>query len=151
MQNMQHAQMQLHSIENILCQVKITCCIFCSFIRCILHVLCISIFCSFFHCMLCLCSLGINGLRREKTWHCCMRANKGTYQCLYSSLYGINSIQTRCMQNLNVLTYICSWEGCFDPYLGPELQCLLRVKEDLSKVLIFQDAKNNFYNWLKSK
>ena len=26
---------------------------------------------------------------------------------------------------------------------GPELQCLLRVKEDLSKVLIFQDAKNN--------
>ena len=27
--------------------------------------------------------------------------------------------------------------------LGPELQCLLRVKEDLSKVLIFQDAKNN--------
>ena len=28
-------------------------------------------------------------------------------------------------------------------HLGPELQCLLRVKEDLSLVLIFQDAKNN--------
>ena len=27
--------------------------------------------------------------------------------------------------------------------LGPELQCLLKVKEDLSLVLIFQDAKNN--------
>ena len=26
---------------------------------------------------------------------------------------------------------------------GPELQCLLRVKEDLSQVLIFQDTKNN--------
>ena len=26
---------------------------------------------------------------------------------------------------------------------GPELQCLLKVKEDLSIVLIFQDAKNN--------
>ena len=25
-------------------------------------------------------------------------------------------------------------------YLGPELQCLLKVKEDLSKVLIFQHA-----------
>ena len=28
-------------------------------------------------------------------------------------------------------------------HLGQELQCLLIVKEDLSKVLIFQDAKNN--------
>ena len=36
--------------------------------------------------------------------------------------------------------------------LGPELQCLLKVKEDLlSLVLIFQDAKNNVLNWLKSK
>ena len=34
--------------------------------------------------------------------------------------------------------------------LGPELQCLLRVKEDLSLVLIFQDAKNNVLNSLKS-
>ena len=30
--------------------------------------------------------------------------------------------------------------------LGPELQSLLKVKEDLSKVLIFQDAKNNVSN-----
>ena len=28
-------------------------------------------------------------------------------------------------------------------YQVPELQCHLRVKEDLSKVLILQDAKNN--------
>ena len=36
--------------------------------------------------------------------------------------------------------------------LGPELQCLLKVKEDLlSYVLIFQDAKNDVLNWLKSK
>ena len=36
--------------------------------------------------------------------------------------------------------------GMSDGFLtdqGPELQCLLRVKEDLSYVLIFQDAKNN--------
>ena len=31
-------------------------------------------------------------------------------------------------------------ENSVDPDQGPELQCLLRVKED---VLIFQDAKNN--------
>ena len=31
-------------------------------------------------------------------------------------------------------------------YQGPELQCLPKVKEDLSKVLIFQDAKNNVSN-----
>ena len=30
--------------------------------------------------------------------------------------------------------------------LGPELQCLLRVEVDLSKVLNFQDAKNNISN-----
>ena len=35
--------------------------------------------------------------------------------------------------------------------LGPELQWLLKVKEDFSKALIFQDAKNNVVNWLKSK
>ena len=29
---------------------------------------------------------------------------------------------------------------------GPELQCLLKVKEDLSYVLNFQDAKNNVSN-----
>ena len=29
---------------------------------------------------------------------------------------------------------------------GPELQFLLKVKEDLSEVLIFQDAKNNVSN-----
>ena len=27
-----------------------------------------------------------------------------------------------------------------------QLQCLLRIKEDLSVVLIFQDAKNNVQN-----
>ena len=32
------------------------------------------------------------------------------------------------------------------PDQGPELQCLLRVKEYLSEVLIFQDAKNNVLN-----
>ena len=36
-------------------------------------------------------------------------------------------------------------------FQDPELQCLLKVKEDLSKVLIFQDAKNNVSNELKSK
>ena len=35
--------------------------------------------------------------------------------------------------------------------LGPELQYLLKVKEDLSLVLIFQDAKSNVLNGLKSK
>ena len=30
--------------------------------------------------------------------------------------------------------------------LGPELQCLLKVREDLSLVLGFQDAKNNVSN-----
>ena len=30
--------------------------------------------------------------------------------------------------------------------LGPELQCLLKVKEDLCLVFIFQDAKNNVSN-----
>ena len=35
-------------------------------------------------------------------------------------------------------------------YQGPELQCLLKVKEDLSLVLIFQDAKYNVSNWLLS-
>ena len=29
---------------------------------------------------------------------------------------------------------------------GPELQCLLKVKEDLSKVLIFQAAQINVSN-----
>ena len=33
--------------------------------------------------------------------------------------------------------------GLYIVDLGPELECLLRVKEDLSQVLIFQDAKNN--------
>ena len=42
---------------------------------------------------------------------------------------------------INVLCYIC---GYID--LGPELQCLLKVKGDLSKVLIFQDEKNNVSN-----
>ena len=31
--------------------------------------------------------------------------------------------------------------------MGPELQCLLKVKEDFSQVLIFQDAKNNVSSW----
>ena len=31
-------------------------------------------------------------------------------------------------------------------YQGPELQFLPKVKEDLSLVLIFQDAKNNVSN-----
>ena len=36
--------------------------------------------------------------------------------------------------------------------IGPELHCLLKVKENLlSQVLIFQDAKNNVLNLLKSK
>ena len=35
--------------------------------------------------------------------------------------------------------------------LGPELQCLLKVKEDLLSLLIFQDAKIDVLNWLKSK
>ena len=35
--------------------------------------------------------------------------------------------------------------------LAPEIQCLLKVKEVLSKGLIFQDAKNNVSNPLKSK
>ena len=30
--------------------------------------------------------------------------------------------------------------------LGPDLQCLLKVKEDLNLVLIFQDAKNIILN-----
>ena len=30
--------------------------------------------------------------------------------------------------------------------LGPELQCLLKVKEVLSSVLIFQDVKNSVSN-----
>ena len=28
-------------------------------------------------------------------------------------------------------------------FLGPDLQCLLKINEDLRKVLIFQDAKTN--------
>ena len=32
---------------------------------------------------------------------------------------------------------------------GPELQCLLKVKDDLSLVLIFQNAKNNVSNSLQ--
>ena len=35
---------------------------------------------------------------------------------------------------------------CLADELGPELQCLLKVKEDLSLVLIFQDVKNNVSN-----
>ena len=35
--------------------------------------------------------------------------------------------------------------------LGPEFQCLLKVKEELNSVLIFQNAKNNVSNWLKIK
>ena len=30
--------------------------------------------------------------------------------------------------------------------LGPEFQCLLKVKEELNSVLIFQNAKNNVSN-----
>ena len=30
--------------------------------------------------------------------------------------------------------------------LGPELQCLLKVKDDLLSLLIFQDAKNDVLN-----
>ena len=36
------------------------------------------------------------------------------------------------------------WLGLFT--MGPELQCLLKVKEDLSKVLVYQDAKNKVLN-----
>ena len=35
--------------------------------------------------------------------------------------------------------------------LGQELQCTSKVKEDLSKVLNFQDAKNNVFKLIKIK
>ena len=35
--------------------------------------------------------------------------------------------------------------------LGQELQCTNKVKEDLSKVLNFQDAKNNVFKLIKIK
>ena len=35
--------------------------------------------------------------------------------------------------------------------LGQELQCTIKVKEDLSKVLNFQDAKNNVFKLIKIK
>ena len=48
------------------------------------------------------------------------------------------------------MVWIKSFGNCLNE--GPELQCLLKAKEDLSKVLIFQDAKNNVLNLLlKSK
>ena len=40
-----------------------------------------------------------------------------------------------------ILANHCSLTDYID--LGPELQCPLKVKEDLSEVWIFQDAKNN--------
>ena len=33
--------------------------------------------------------------------------------------------------------------------LGQEIQCTIKVKEDLSKVLNFQDAKNNVFKLIK--
>ena len=48
-------------------------------------------------------------------------------------------------------TQDCTKSACTSDYLGPELQYILKVKEDLSLVLIFQDAQNNVSNWLKSK
>ena len=35
--------------------------------------------------------------------------------------------------------------------LGQELQCTIKVKEDLSKVLNFHDAKNNVFKLIKIK
>ena len=35
------------------------------------------------------------------------------------------------------------WQLTDQAYLGPELQCLLKVKEDLSQVLIFHHALLN--------
>ena len=35
--------------------------------------------------------------------------------------------------------------------LGQELQCTIKVKADLSKVLNFQDAKNNVFELIKTK
>ena len=35
--------------------------------------------------------------------------------------------------------------------LGQELQCTIKVKEDFSKVLNFQDAKNNVFKLIKIK
>ena len=35
--------------------------------------------------------------------------------------------------------------------LDQELQCTIKVKEDLSKVLNFQDAKNNVFKLIKIK
>ena len=35
--------------------------------------------------------------------------------------------------------------------LGQELQCTIKVKEDLSKVLNFQDAKNDVFKLIKIK
>ena len=55
-----------------------------------------------------------------------------------------------CVPHKELLAYMMSTKGrayltrtLSVEYLGPELQCLLRVKEDLRLVLIFQDAKNN--------
>ena len=47
-----------------------------------------------------------------------------------------------------LLVFCASPRSAMGWYMVPELQCLLKVKEDLSSVLIFQDAKNNVSNWL---
>ena len=44
------------------------------------------------------------------------------------------------MQIFAILTMNCSRAVWFEAYLGPELQCLLKIKEDLGQVLIFQHA-----------
>ena len=38
------------------------------------------------------------------------------------------------------LPNLCNWYCWSDAYLGPELQCLLKVKQDFSLVLVFQHA-----------
>ena len=57
------------------------------------------------------------------------------------------------MNNLYICYQVFSYLNCEDGVrdLGPELQCLLKVKEDVSYVFIFQDAKNNFQTDLKIK
>ena len=47
---------------------------------------------------------------------------------------------------LLILRILADLKKSIQKYLSPELQCLHKVKEDMSQVSIFQDAKITFQN-----
>ena len=71
----------------------------------------------------------------------------GTAQACLSLHLSKYHTDGNCMPRLTVFIYFTKKQD----NLGQELQCTIKVKEDLSKVFNFQDAKNNVFKLMKIK